>query len=989
MLSSGYTGTYETRTDIYGNTYTASGGSGGLRSWYPTPTAAPVAPAAPASIAPSVDNNFSASTWGRTIPISAGQRRLPGDLIWLKGDQLNSDGSFTATGAWSFGYALVDGVEASLTKLWANGIKLYDATTGFTAEGFSFTFYDGNQTTANATMVADKGAANVPAYKKQLYIVPTISTVPFNGMLPNISALITDTAGGTLFSPWGGTWDPDNKHANIELSGDDLIADAASGTDGDSVLGTQPRSSGKYTFAITGDVVQGADGTGLGMGIGLANSSADTQYYMGSQDANSFRWGADGTVYQLGLLTSVWVSYNDGDDVALFVDLEERVVWGTKDGVTFYGGGAPCTASEVAQGLRGLDISGIPGALYPALTLAVDADKATGNFSDGAFLATVGEPGALTLAQVITAVGARCGYSEADFTFVGVDDIDVTGVVITQDTDLKSFLLNAGRTYGFDYTESGSTILIKKSVVGSTYTLDKTFVQADLMPLDKKGTVETTRSEEQGLPTVIEFLYQDESIDFQPSMQRARRHSVNSTIVDSFAVPFVMSATEALTGAATALFREWQQRVVHRIRVRQGGLRIEPTDVISFPSASKTHVAKVIGSTLNSDLSRDITAVNLLTAENAMGDGFAGDPNDDNVPLFAPPSDMALSPSTVAENSAQGTVIGELTTTGGTAPYTYAITAQERAGWFQIVGDEVQVGPNSPDYEVDASATVTIEVTDDHGGTYEETFAITITDEATGSPTITSSATASVAENATLSHALTSTPVATWTIVGGADQSEFEISGTTLRWVSNGTKDFESPNDADTNNTYVVTVRASAAGETNDQTITVTVTDVSEIASTTWDSAFNTFTVSYSAADKTATHTGFGTTGRNILATTSQSSGTHTASVVATDVLVNTFYCIGLAGNSVATVGNLGVDANLSVGYYADGSVKLNSATVATLASYTDGDTIDLEYDFSAETVRFRKNGGSWSSTVSISALPGTLYVAASLGTGGEIVTAV
>lgn len=96
-------------------------------------------------------------------------------------------------------------------------------------------------------------------------------------------------------------------------------------------------------------------------------------------------------------------------------------------------------------------------------------------------------------------------------------------------------------------------------------------------------------------------------------------------------------------------------------------------------------------------------------------------------------------------------------------------------------------------------------------------------------PTITSSDTASVAENAALSHALTANESVTWSLVGGADQARFELSGSTLRWLSDGTKDFEIPDDADTNNTYVVTVRATDdALNTADQTITVTVTDVAE-----------------------------------------------------------------------------------------------------------------------------------------------------------------
>lgn len=96
-------------------------------------------------------------------------------------------------------------------------------------------------------------------------------------------------------------------------------------------------------------------------------------------------------------------------------------------------------------------------------------------------------------------------------------------------------------------------------------------------------------------------------------------------------------------------------------------------------------------------------------------------------------------------------------------------------------------------------------------------------------PTITSATTANNAENATLAHSLTANETVTWSIVGGADQSKFEISGSTLRWASNGTKDFEIPDDANANNDYVVTVRATdTALNTTDQTITVTVTDAAE-----------------------------------------------------------------------------------------------------------------------------------------------------------------
>ena len=97
-------------------------------------------------------------------------------------------------------------------------------------------------------------------------------------------------------------------------------------------------------------------------------------------------------------------------------------------------------------------------------------------------------------------------------------------------------------------------------------------------------------------------------------------------------------------------------------------------------------------------------------------------------------------------------------------------------------------------------------------------------------PTITSSASISNLENTVLAHTLTSTKVVTWSIIGGTDAAKFEISGAILLWLGDGTKDFEAPDDADVNNAYLVTVRATdVGGRTVDQTLTVTVTDVSEV----------------------------------------------------------------------------------------------------------------------------------------------------------------
>jgi len=99
----------------------------------------------------------------------------------------------------------------------------------------------------------------------------------------------------------------------------------------------------------------------------------------------------------------------------------------------------------------------------------------------------------------------------------------------------------------------------------------------------------------------------------------------------------------------------------------------------------------------------------------------------------------------------------------------------------------------------------------------------------TTAPTISTAASANNAENSVLAIALAADESVTWSLTGGADQALFEVSGTTLRWLANTTRNYEAPADADTNNTYIVQVRATdVAGNVTDKTITVTVTNVNE-----------------------------------------------------------------------------------------------------------------------------------------------------------------
>jgi VCBS repeat-containing protein/parallel beta-helix repeat protein len=197
--------------------------------------------------------------------------------------------------------------------------------------------------------------------------------------------------------------------------------------------------------------------------------------------------------------------------------------------------------------------------------------------------------------------------------------------------------------------------------------------------------------------------------------------------------------------------------------------------------------------------------------------------------------DTSAQDNGAAVGSGAGTSVGITASWGGWANATYSIIADETGGAFTINSKTGVVTIADPSkLTTDGTFAVTVQASDD-GHSVTQKFNVGVTG-APVVPVITSdgggaTATTSVAENTTAVTTVVGSPVATnYSIVGGADQAKFTINSTTgvLSFVS--APNFEAPTDADHNNSYIVTVRASLGSLFDEQTITVTITDVNDNA---------------------------------------------------------------------------------------------------------------------------------------------------------------
>ena len=113
-------------------------------------------------------------------------------------------------------------------------------------------------------------------------------------------------------------------------------------------------------------------------------------------------------------------------------------------------------------------------------------------------------------------------------------------------------------------------------------------------------------------------------------------------------------------------------------------------------------------------------------------------------------------------------------------------------------------------------------------------------------PPVVSTTTFSAAENQTSIGTLSADESVTWSKRGGVDSATVSVVSATGVLTFLSAPDFEAPSDVGVNNVYDVIIRATdAAGNTTDQAITITVTDVVDTSS------FNSFTLSGSASFRT------------------------------------------------------------------------------------------------------------------------------------------
>jgi hypothetical protein len=260
----------------------------------------------------------------------------------------------------------------------------------------------------------------------------------------------------------------------------------------------------------------------------------------------------------------------------------------------------------------------------------------------------------------------------------------------------------------------------------------------------------------------------------------------------------------------------------------------------------------------------------------------------------------------------------------------------------------------APDYEVPADANTdndyVLTVTATDAANNQSTLAVTVTvvdlDEV--APVITAEDAVSIDENTTAVETFEADETVIWSI-SGTDASLFTINESTGVLVFNQGPDYENPSDADTNNTYILTITAKdAAGNSSEQVLTVTVLDVAETRD------FTLSAVSDLTHPENAVYTGpsFSTSGDNPIGGLTYSISGEDAELFTVDASTGS---VNLTARDfeIPTDGNTDNTYLITVtGTDTDGNTATESwtITITNVIEDTDGDGIEDYYDQCADT---------------------------------------
>lgn len=246
-----------------------------------------------------------------------------------------------------------------------------------------------------------------------------------------------------------------------------------------------------------------------------------------------------------------------------------------------------------------------------------DYDLGT-NGSLPAFTAEFTDDTGATLMDALEAFAIRAGFAEEDIDVDPALDYPIVGYIADGQASLNSINTNLGFIYNFSGVEVAGRIIFKQNYDDEGNTVAQwTIPQESLAVISESSSDQQVDvieiASDQGLPRSITATYYDVDFNFDQNSQTAQRNlgtSGSETDVE-VTLPIVAAGPEIRAFITDALYRSWDQRNGHSLRLPRSFIGADPGDVIQWTVDGETFTAELQRVTINGDFSVSVSAAEI------------------------------------------------------------------------------------------------------------------------------------------------------------------------------------------------------------------------------------------------------------------------------------------------------------------------------------------------------------------------------------------
>lgn len=235
-----------------------------------------------------------------------------------------------------------------------------------------------------------------------------------------------------------------------------------------------------------------------------------------------------------------------------------------------------------------------------------------------AFTAEFTDDNGPTLLDALEAFAIRAGFSEADIDIDPALDYPIVGYIADGQATLNTINTNLGFVYNFTGVEVAGTIKFKQSYDDNgDATVQWTVAETELAVIseaaDNQQLDVIELAADQGLPRAVSIDYYDVDFNFDKNTQTAKRNlgTSGSESEVSVSIPIVATAEEMRAFASDALYRSWDRRNGHSLRLPRSFIGADPGDVIEWTIGNETYIAELQRVTINADWSVSVSAAEI------------------------------------------------------------------------------------------------------------------------------------------------------------------------------------------------------------------------------------------------------------------------------------------------------------------------------------------------------------------------------------------